>query len=358
MRLLIAGGGTGGHLYPGVAVAEELLSRGSGHTVRFAGSARGIEARVLPGLGFEFSPVRSGGIVGTGVLGKFRAVGSLALGFADASSLVRGYRPHACLGVGGYVSFPVAAYCGLTGVATAVQEQNAKPGIANRTLSRLARRVFLGDEAAAPFFPHRKVRLTGNPLRRAFAAPAPYEPPSRGGPLRVLVLGGSQGARSLNEAAPAALAELPFPFEVRHQAGRGKEEAVRAAYAGRAGATVEPFIEDMASAYAWAQVVIARSGALTLAELAAAGRPAVLVPFPFAAGNHQEANARAAEARGAGRCVLESELSPRRLRDLLVELAGNPEALARMAEASARSARRDAAARIVDELLALAGEGG
>lgn len=358
MRLLIAGGGTGGHLYPGIAVAEELLARGQGHEVLFAGTDRGLEARVLPALGLAFTTVRARGLVGAGAMGKLRSVLALARGFADASRILATFRPNACLGVGGYSSFPVVALAALRGVAPAVQEQNARPGLTNRVLARAVRRVYAGDVAAAAFFPAGKVRVTGNPLRRSLAAALPYEAPAPGRPARLLVLGGSQGARALNEGVPDALGRIDLRLEVVHQAGRGNAEAVAARYAGRPGATVVEFIDDMASAYGHAQLVVARAGALTLAELASAGRPALLVPFPFSAGGHQEANARAAEARGAARLLLERELTPERLALELSRLLGAPGELAAMAAAADRSARRDAAKTIVDDLLEMAGTPG
>jgi len=353
VRLLIAGGGTGGHLFPGIAVAEELLARGPGHAVLFAGTDRGLEARVLPPLGLPFATVRAAGLVGAGVGKLFRALGLLALGLADAARLLKQFRPTACLGVGGYVSFPVVALARLRGIPTAVQEQNAWPGVANRALARVVRRVYAGDEAATRHLPAGKTRVTGNPLRRALSAALPYGLPPAGEATRLLVLGGSQGARALNEIAPAAVAELGLPVEVWHQAGRGRAAAVTAAYGDRPGARVAEFIEDMAGAYGWAHLVVARAGALTVAELAAAGRPAVLVPFPHAAGGHQEANARAAEARGAAVTALEPGLSSEGLARVLRGLLGSPEKLAAMAAAAAASARRDAAREIVDDLLDL-----
>lgn len=357
MRLLVAGGGTGGHLYPGVAVAEELLARGGDHCVLFAGTQRGLEARVLPALGLSFAPVRARGLVGSGPVGMLRSLGTQFLGLADAVGLVRRFRPQACLGVGGYASFPVLAAGGLFGVPSAVQEQNATPGLTNRILGKWVARVYLGDAAAARHFSAAKVRSTGNPLRRVLRASTPYAPPTPGEPLRVLVLGGSQGARALNENVPGALALATCPWEVLHQAGKGKAEAVGAAYGDRPGARVVEFLDDMASAYAWAQLVIARAGALTLAEVAAAGRPAVLVPFPYAAGDHQTANARAFEGRGAACTLAESDLSPVRLWETVRGLLDQPGRPAAMAAASDRAARRDAAAVIVDDLLLLAERG-
>lgn len=356
MRLLVAGGGTGGHLYPGVAVAEELLSRG-GHEVRFAGSANGIEARILPTLGLDFTPVRCGALVGKGIAGKVGGLASTFLGICDALGLISKFNPDACLGVGGYASFPVATAARMKGVFTAIQEQNATPGLANRALSGMAEKIYASDGAAAKMFPQNKTLVTGTPIRNGFKAPFPYEPPKAGEPTRVLVLGGSQGAAALNRVVPEALGLVRAPLVIRHQAGRGKEEAVVTAYAGRQGVSVEPFIMDMAKAYSWAQIVVARAGALTLAELEGAGRPAVLVPFPFAAANHQEANARAYEAKGCGVCVVERELSAEGLAKLLSRWIAEPSIPAGIAARAAAAAQREAAKTIVDDLIAHAGRG-
>lgn len=355
MRLLIAGGGTGGHLFPGIAVAQELLGRGEEHRVLFAGTDRGLEARVLPPLGLPFAPVRAAGLVGTGFRGALRSVGMLALGLADAAAILRRFRPQTCLGVGGYVSFPVVALARLARVPSAIQEQNAQPGLTNRLLARLVQRVYAGDPGAAGAFPQGKTAVTGNPLRSDLTAPRTYSPPQPGETPRVLVIGGSQGARALNETLPAAVGRIPGPVEVLHQAGRGRDEAVRSAYGEGRDVRVVEFIDDMGSAYAWCHLVVARSGALTVAETAAAGRPAVFVPFARAAGGHQEANARAAEQRGAAICVTEDRLEAEGLAGLLAELLGDPERLEAMARSASASARREAAREIVDDLLRLAG---
>ncbi len=351
MRLIITGGGTGGHLYPGVAVAEELLSRGGGHEVLFVGSASGIEARVLPKLGLEFKPVRCGALAGRGLLGKIGGLLKTAVGMIDSVGILRRFKPDACLGVGGYVSFPVAASCKFGGVFTAIQEQNAVPGIANRALANIVARVYAADGQAGSSFDPQKTLITGTPLRQALGESFPYEPPTADEPARILILGGSQGAKALNEVVPKALSMIERPLHIRHQAGRGKDGAVMDAYAGRAGVRVDAFIDDMEEAYRWAQIVIARSGALTLAELASAGRPAILVPFAFAAGNHQEANARAAQVKGAAVCITEKELNAQALSWLIEKWLADPAIPTTMAESAAQSARRGAAKLIVDDLL-------
>ncbi|PLX38940.1 MAG: undecaprenyldiphospho-muramoylpentapeptide beta-N-acetylglucosaminyltransferase [Deltaproteobacteria bacterium] len=354
MRLLVTGGGTGGHLYPGVAIAQELLSRG-GHEVIYAGSPSGIEARVLPGLGLEFAPVTSGGIVGKGLAGKVKGLLSVLKGFGEASALIRRFKPDATIGVGGYVSFPVVAWSALRGVPSAIQEQNAKAGLANRVLGKLVRSVFLGDEGAKAEFPEGKAVLTGNPLRAVFSSPKPYEIPGEGA-VRVLVLGGSQGARSLNTKVPEAIRSIGSEVEVVHQCGKGNLEEVKVRYGDMERVKVVEFIEEMDEAYGRAQIVIARAGALTVAELAASARPALLIPFPYAAGNHQEANARSAEARGAAICLTENELTPEAITEQIKDWLDNPAKLSAMADAAANSANTRAAANIVDNLLALAGE--
>ncbi|HSH70934.1 MAG TPA: UDP-N-acetylglucosamine--N-acetylmuramyl-(pentapeptide) pyrophosphoryl-undecaprenol N-acetylglucosamine transferase, partial [Deferrisomatales bacterium] len=330
---------------------------GGDHTVHFAGSDRGLEARVLPALGLPFTAVRAAGLVGTGLGGALKAVWSLALGGVDALGLLRRFRPQVCLGVGGYVSFPVVALARLLGVPVAVQEQNAFPGLSNRVLARLARRVYVGDPTAVARLPAGKTRVTGNPLRRRLREPLPYRAPALGESPHLLVVGGSQGAASLNRALPAALESLGRPVLVRHQAGRGRAAEVADRYAGREGVQVEEFIDDMQAAYRWAHLVVSRAGALSVAELEAAGRPAVLVPYPFAAGNHQEANARAAAERRGAVCLLDADLERGALAAVLEELLAAPERLAEMATAAAAAARRDAARDIVDDLLNLGGEG-
>ncbi len=354
MRLLIAGGGTGGHLYPGIAVAREWLARGEDQEVLFAGTDRGLEARVLPALGLPLVTVRSAGVVGRGAVGRIRAVGRLSLGLKDAFGLVRRYRPSVCLGVGGYASFPVVLAALLARVPAAVQEQNAWPGLANRVLARWVRRVYAGMGAALEHLPADRTRVTGNPLRPEFREAAPYAPPGPGEPVRLLVVGGSQGARFLNETVPAAVARLARPVSVVHQAGRAETQAVQGRYGDRPGVRVTAYLDDIRAAYAQAHLVVARAGALTVAELAAVGRPAVLVPYPHAAGDHQSANARAAQEAGAARWVPQAGCDAAVLAAVLDALLAAPDRLREMARVAAASAPRDAARTIVGDLMMVA----
>lgn len=358
MRLVIAGGGTGGHLFPGVAVAEELLGRPGKHEVRFLGAARGIEARLLPTLGLPFRAVRCGALAGRTPWDKMKGLGLTLAGVVDSIRFILRFRPDACLGVGGYASFPAVLAARSCGVVSAFLEPNATPGMANKALSRIVHRIYAGDEAVAAAFPGARTLATGTPLRNALSAPLPYEAPAPGNPVRVLVLGGSQGAQAINRILPQVARLSGKRLEIRHQAGRGREDEVKAAYGDLPGVTVEGFISDMAQAYGWAQIVVARSGALTLAELAATGRPAILIPYPYAAANHQEANARAAQGRGAAVCLTEKEMTPERLWRLIERWIDEPAGAAQAARAAAESARRDAARRIVDDLCALGARSG
>jgi UDP-N-acetylglucosamine--N-acetylmuramyl-(pentapeptide) pyrophosphoryl-undecaprenol N-acetylglucosamine transferase len=356
LRVLIAGGGTGGHLFPGVALAEAIVARG-GH-VAFVGTARGIEARVIPELGFPLHLVDVAGIKGRGVGGLLRGVAKLPRAGVQALGIVRRERPDVVVGVGGYASGPIVASAALTGRATAILEQNSVAGLTNRLLGRLVRRVFTMFPDARGDFPARKVRHVGNPIRRSILA-ALREPAAEhraADQPRLLVFGGSQGARALNDAmiagAPALLAALPG-LEIRHQTGRDDEARVREAYAA-AGLTarirVEPFIREMAAAYRSCDLVVSRAGATSLAELAAVGLPAVLVPFPQATDDHQTHNARSLVTAGAAVLLPQAELDGERLARDVTALLGDRTRLEQMGAAMAGAARADAAEVIVDEL--------
>ncbi len=357
MRLLIAGGGTGGHLFPGIAVARAWLRGGPDHRVLFVGTARGIEARVLPRESLPLATIAAAGILGRSLGRKIWAAALMACGLLQSIGIVGRFRPNVVLGVGGYASAPAVAAAWVRRRPIVLMEQNTVPGAANRLLARLAVRVAISLPGAAPYFPARKVVETGLPLRVEFAAAGPRPPASWEGPLRVLVFGGSQGARAINDAVIEALprlGEMAGRMRFAHQTGEGDADRVRAAYA-RAGAEAEvaPFFYDMAERYRWAHLAVARAGAVTVAELAAAGLPSVLVPLPTATHGHQEANARFLAERGAARMVLQGGLSGERLAALWREMEADRAALAgmsRRARALARTGASEAVAALCREV--------
>ncbi len=345
--VMILAGGTGGHVIPALAVADWLRARGV--PVVWMGTRNGIEARLVPAAGIPIEWLEIGGLRGKGWRTRLAMPWRLAHAAWQARGILRRHRPGAVLGMGGFAAGPGGLVARLCGVPLVIHEQNAVAGLTNRVLARLATTVLQAFPGA--FGDREGLVTTGNPVRDAIAdLPPPAERlADREGPLRVLVIGGSRGARALNRAVPAAVAamaagEVP---RVRHQAGGDELEATRAAYREHGiAATVEPFFDDMAAAYAWADVAICRAGALTVAELAAAGVPAILVPYPFAVDDHQAANARVLVDAGAGWLVRQSELDPRALAERLDGLAGDRGGLLAMAERARGVAQPDATAEV------------
>ncbi|MFH0809230.1 MAG: undecaprenyldiphospho-muramoylpentapeptide beta-N-acetylglucosaminyltransferase [Pseudomonadota bacterium] len=353
-KLLLCGGGTGGHLFPAVAVAEEWQAMGG--EVLFVGSGRKTEKDVLSRLGFPWRGISVVGLRGRGLRG---AAGLLKLPVAlkQSVAILRRFRPDVVLGVGGYSSGPVIVAARLFfGVPCALQEQNAEPGLTNRLLGRLVRRAFVSFPETERFFAG-AARLTGNPVRRALLRP---QAARQAGRLGVLMFGGSLGAHSLNVAGTAMLphlVDLKGGLDIMHQTGERDLAQVRAGYEAAgfsSGARVASFIHDMAEAYGSADVVICRAGATTLAELAALGKASILVPYPHATGNHQELNARAFERAGAAEVVLDRALDPRDLAGRLRALLTDAPRRERMATAARALARPEAARTIVQELRVLA----
>ena len=316
--ILIMAGGTGGHVFPALAVAQEL--RRAGVPVTWLGTRRGLEARVVPEAGYPVEWIRVSGLRGKGVARLLAAPFMLAVALLQALWVMLKLRPRAVLGMGGFVTGPGGVMAWATRRPLLIHEQNSVAGLSNRLLAPLARRVMEAFPGAMPARYH--PIHTGNPVRRAIAALPPPEVRFEGreGPFRLLVLGGSLGAQALNETLPAALARIPETDrpQVRHQTGTRNIDAARAAYA-EAGveAGLEPFIGDMAEAYAWADLVVCRAGALTIAELTAAGVGAVLVPYPHAVDDHQTGNARFMERNGAALIVQQSDLDAAGLARLL-----------------------------------------
>ena len=353
--VLFAGGGTGGHVFPAVAVAEAMQSMAD-VDVAFCGTARGVEARVVPARGWRLELLDVLPITGGGPVRAIRGAFVAARATASALLLVRRLRPAVVLSVGGYASGPVTLAAALQGVPVAVLEPNRVVGLANRLLAPFARRAYVAwEEAGAPFRAGAR-RVYGVPLRAGFA-PKPYAP--RAGTARVLVVGGSQGAAALNERVPRAVARLTnvAGLEVVHQAGRDRDAEVRAAYAneGVTRATVTAFLDDVARAMADADVVVARAGASTLGELTAVGRPAILVPYPHAAADHQGQNAEALARAGGAVCIRQDDATPERLAREIDTLLRDDAKRVRMADASRARGRPGAATDVASDLLDLAG---
>ena len=356
LAVVIAGGGTGGHLYPGIAVARELVARVPGTVVTFAGTARGIESRVVPREGFALDLIRSGGLKGKDYGDRLRGLGLLPLGGIDAWRLLSARRPDLVIGVGGYSSGPVVLLAALRGIATMLLEQNAVPGLTNRVLAPFVGAAAVTYDATLPFFKG-KGFVSGNPVRPQFLAIA-EAPPDRGAaPVRVLIFGGSQGAHAINVAAVEAAPRLAAtPLAVTHQTGERDLEMVREGYR-RAGLVgrVEPFLYEMDREMSEADVIVCRAGATTLAEITAAGRASVLVPLPTATDDHQRKNAQVLAAASAADVIDQSALTGDRLAAAVLGLAGDPARRGAMAAAAKRLARPDAARVIVDRAVILTG---
>ena len=360
MRLVIAGGGTGGHLFPGIAVAEEFLGRDSSNEVLFVGTERGIEARAVPAAGYRLEMISAAGIRGKGGISQIKGALMMLYGYAQSRRTLKEFRPDLVLGVGGYASLPMLLASRGMLIPRFIHEQNAIPGMTNKLLARFVDRVFITLEESASFFPKEKVLLTGNPLRRQILEQAVNsavgEPRSGGkGRFRLLVFGGSQGAHAINMAL---LEALPFlerireRLEIVHQTGAADVEEVAEAYRrhGFDGAA-KPFIDDMASAYQRADLVICRAGATTIAEVTATGKACIFIPFPHAVDDHQRRNAEALLKKQACFMVLEHELNGEKLARTIEELMNDPETVKRTGVLAFSMARLDAARIIVDEMI-------
>ena len=350
--ILVMAGGTGGHVYPALAVANEL--RAQSQSVVWLGTRRGLEASVVPAAGIEIEWVSVKGLRRKGVVAMLAAPFQLAWALAQSIGVILRRRPSAVLGMGGFVAGPGGLAAWVTRRPLVIHEQNAVAGLTNRLLARLARVVLQAFPGS--FNSRVGAETVGNPVRADIAAVVPPAEryPNREGPLRLLVLGGSQGALALNRAVPAALARFD-PGErplVRHQSGARTLQVARTAYAEHGlGVDLVPFIDDMAAAYGWADLVVCRAGALTVAELCAAGLPALFVPYPAAVDDHQTANAQAMAAAGAAEILDESQLDADRLADRLRAMLTSREALLDKAEKARRLAMPDALSRITEVCL-------
>jgi UDP-N-acetylglucosamine--N-acetylmuramyl-(pentapeptide) pyrophosphoryl-undecaprenol N-acetylglucosamine transferase len=368
MKLLIAGGGTGGHVIPALTIAREFCARAAAQPqqrqVMFVGTARGMESRLVPPAGFPLELLQVGALQGQSSLTRVKTLLGLPGAIGNSLAILKRFQPHVVLGVGGYAAGPMMLAAALRGVPLAVYEPNAHPGLANRWVARFARRAFVNFAEAANAFGASKTIQTGIPVRAEFFA-IPTRPHTA--PLTVLVFGGSQGARSLNRAVVEALplmaqsatfAQLPVRLLI--QTGQSEYNQVREAVEKFPGPSAEcrhqvfAFMDRMWETFAQSDLVVCRAGATTVAELAAAGRAAVLVPYPAAANQHQLRNAEALEKLGAARLLLDRDLNGETLLQAVAELLGSPQRLAAIETAIRREARPNACGQIVDELESLA----
>jgi UDP-N-acetylglucosamine--N-acetylmuramyl-(pentapeptide) pyrophosphoryl-undecaprenol N-acetylglucosamine transferase len=346
---IIAAGGTGGHLFPGIAVADELRRRDPDTRVVFAGTPKGLESRLVPRAGYELELLPILPLNGVGLARALRGLLVLPWGLLRAAALVARLRPAAVLGVGGYAGGPVVLAAAVMGVPTVILEPNARPGFTNRVLRPFVRRAACSYEEARREFGAKGV-VTGNPVRGGFAR---LPKKAHAAPYTLLAFGGSQGSRVLNEALLGARPHLPGPDRLRivHQTGVAMRASVAAAYAAASRpAEVLEFLDDMEARFAEADLVLCRSGATTCAELTAAGKASVLVPFALAADDHQRSNARALQAAGAARMIEEKDLDGERLARTVTETLETPGRLEAMEDAARAVGRPDAAARVADLL--------
>ncbi len=349
MKVLIAAGGTGGHIYPGIAIANEIVERDPGSEVLFVGTARGLEKRIVPEHGFQLALINSAGLKNVGLVGKLKGMVVLPRSFYEARKIIKDFVPDVVVGAGGYVSGPVVMTAHFMRIPTLVMDSNALPGFTNRRLARYVDKAALTFAAAKPYFGDKGI-VTGNPVRKEFFDVGDSEPTV---PIKLLIFGGSQGARAINNAMIEALPilrEKQDMIRITHQTGDAQYDLVRAAYSenGWEGVQVSPYISNMVGEFEVADLIISRAGATTCAEVSAAGRASLMIPLPTAADDHQRKNAEAMVASGAGKMILQAQLSGKSLGKEIIDLLEQPSKLAAYGAAARKMARPDAAAVTVD----------
>lgn len=363
--MMIAGGGTGGHLFPAIAVAGELKYIDGENDVLFVGTKNGIESRILPDEGWPIKFITAGALKGRGLLGMIKGLLKSGYGLMESFLLIRHFGPDIILGVGGYVSAPLVLAGRLSGVKTAIHEQNAMPGLTNRILGKIVNKIFITYPESKRFFPSFKVLVTGNPVRREIkdAFLEKEEEKKNEDPFTLLIFGGSRGAASINRAVSEVFTGRPEKIirkvNIIHQTGLDDFEKIAQMYKESASnssvkAEAIPFIKDMASAYSKADLVVCRAGATTMAELAAAGKPSILIPYPFASDDHQRLNAKAMIDAGAAIMIEDGKLDGSILSEEIARLLERPHTLADMGRKAKLMNRTDAAKLICKELISLA----
>ncbi|MBI4385060.1 MAG: undecaprenyldiphospho-muramoylpentapeptide beta-N-acetylglucosaminyltransferase [Nitrospinae bacterium] len=357
IRVVIAGGGTGGHLYPGIALAKALMKHGSDIEITFVGTRQGIETSVLPREGFKLKTILSSGLIGKKGVNRWISWCKLPAGLAQSLCFLVRNKPDLAVGVGGYASGPLVLSAWVLRIPILIHEQNVVPGVTNKWLGKIADRVAVSFKESLRYFPSRKTVHTGNMIREEICElkeAAPAEKPER---FVVLVLGGSQGAHSINKGMVQALdhlSDLRDSLHFIHQTGTRDADETRAGYERKEfSAEVQPFIFDVAEAYRKAALVICRAGATTLAEISACGKVSVLIPFPYAAHGHQEQNARVIEAAGAGEAILDRDVTGESLSSAIRRAMRDPERMREMSENSYSLGNRDAAEKVKQMCLEL-----
>ncbi len=357
MRIVIAGGGTGGHLFPGIAIAEEVMARGDTNEVVFVGTKKGIEHRILAGLGYELQEIDIEGVKGRGLKALIKVTYQIPHSMWQSRQILKRFCPDVVIGVGGYASGPAVITARILGIPAAIAEQNAVPGITNRILGKFANLIFVTYAQTKEWFPPGRVIVSGNPVRKVFASTRAQSKEEKQY-KQLLIFGGSQGAAAINKnviAMMPLLQRMKDKLRVLHQTGDRELEMVREAYEQFGlNAQVTPFIVNMAAAYAAADLVICRAGATSLAEITAAGKAAVLIPYPWAANDHQTKNAEALAAAGAAVMINENELTGEKLFGVIDGLLADNQKLRQMEEASLKLSNIKAAVKIVDACMELA----
>jgi len=361
MKIIIAGGGTGGHLFPALALAKEMIKMNADASVTFVGTARGLEARVIPREGYDIRFIRSEGLVGKGIFKTVKSLMKVPVSLKDSRDILKDIKPDLVLGVGGYSSGPVVLCAKMMGIPTIIHEQNTIPGFANKVLGGFVDTVAVTYHESVKYFPAYKTYITGNPIRAEILTGSR----DRGcenfsldrDRFTIFVFGGSLGASSINKAVAEALTYLePLKGQIQflHQTGERECDSVKEIYRSKEfRGTVIPFAYEMADAYAVADLIISRAGATTLAELTACGKAAILIPYPYAAANHQEVNARKLWDIGAAQMILERDLNGKTLADLIKHLLEEPDAIGEMERISKSLGSGDAARKVVELMMGL-----
>lgn len=355
MKVIIAGGGTGGHVFPAISIAEEIIHRNGGSEVLFVGTRKGLECRIIPEKGYRIEYIDSGGIIGKNPLQQISGFLNAVKGVINSFKLIRDFDPDAVIGVGGYASGPTVLSAFLSFKPTFICEQNSIPGITNRILSKFAKRIFITFENSKKYFPEKKTHLTGNPIRKCFSSSAGNQG-GRNGKISIFILGGSQGSNRLNQDIPKCFSKIEkSSIRIVHQTGEKDYHMVMKAYEESGiDAEVYKFIDNIKDVYESTDLIICRSGAGTLSEITAVGIPAILVPFSYAAHDHQLLNAMYMEKKGAAVIVEENNINEQTMTKALNRILKNGK-LYEMSEKSKSIGKPNAAADIVDEIEAVTG---